>query len=167
MTRDGSSDVPIAAVGDSVFFGAETTDGDAIVVLAAATGNERWRRSTEIPLGPGILTAAGHLLTRQYGGDSAIKALDAHTGEPGWQRPTGSTRYAAFDGRRIVVGTENHLIGLAPHTGTERWRGDEPDSLQWGPAIGTEYSPGRQAASSQLTTPPPATDCGGVTSRPR
>ncbi|MBX0297369.1 PQQ-binding-like beta-propeller repeat protein [Haloarcula nitratireducens] len=134
-TKGGNYDVPVAAIGDSVFLGAAMTSDYGAVSLAAATGNERWRSSLESFPGPGILTTAGYLLTRQAGDESAVKALDARTGDPGWRWPTTSARNAAFDGQRLVVGTENQLVGLEPQTGTESWRGDEPDNLRWGPAL--------------------------------
>lgn len=110
------------AVADgTVYYG---VGGSAVVGLDAATGDQRWRRSTDGQMTAPPTVSRDTLLVGSRQG--TLYALDVGDGAERWTVDAGGTirRSPAVTDRRIILPTGDGLVAY-DRDGTERWRADE------------------------------------------
>jgi outer membrane protein assembly factor BamB len=143
VDNDGFLETRLLALGDAVFCATNLTRGQAVVSLAAATGEERWRhaRSGQSAL-PSLLAATGRLVLADPTGDGQVEALDARTGDPNWTTEEVGEPIASpvFDGERVILAERGGLRALDPGTGDTVWTTPvesetERDGIVWGPIL--------------------------------
>jgi outer membrane protein assembly factor BamB len=134
---DGAGGTP--AIADGLVFvpiglDSLSTTTRAVVALDAATGTERWRRSSKagaVLYAPAVADGTGYIV----GEDKTVAAVDAETGAERWTTSTGAINDAlpAIWDRTVYVATQgNNLQALDTATGTVDWRV---------PIVGVPYSP--------------------------
>ena len=120
--RIGSSDrfsFSPAPVGESVF--AAARDG-TVARLDAASGNERWRVSTERRLSGGVGADARTVVVATEEG--VVIALDAGDGKPRWRARVSSEVLAAPTigaGLVLVRSVDNRIFAFGEDDGKRRW----------------------------------------------
>ncbi|MEM8960347.1 MAG: PQQ-binding-like beta-propeller repeat protein [Acidobacteriota bacterium] len=141
--HNGSDDGPIATptiAGKTVY---ALGPRGQLVAVELSTGKERWRRDLVatgdarkpfygFSTSPYVLADRAHgdrlvLMTGRADGRT-LTAFDPATGEPLWRRGDDTSEHTTIldtrlgDRRQLVAFTNQHLIGLDPIDGRERWR---------------------------------------------
>lgn len=107
----------------TVYYGA-----GEVVALDAATGDVRWRHSTDGGTTVPPTVAGGVLFVGSE--DGTLYALDAGDGSERWTVDVGRTvrRSPAVTGERVVVPTDDGVVAY-DHEGGERWRAPQLASV--------------------------------------
>jgi outer membrane protein assembly factor BamB len=121
-----------------------TNADDVAVAFDAATGDERWRRSTENLRAWAALVGGRALLASNDG----LHALDPATGEPIWTapHPDGPASFDGVlgsDGHIVVLGTDLGVVALDAGSGDRLWTHRTGLASDPSPAVvdGTVYAP--------------------------
>mgnify|MGYP002125039227 CR=1 FL=1 len=96
-------------------------EGGVLYKLAATTGEERWRRDTEVDTLSGVLTVADETVYLP-GDDGTVVALDTADGQKRWRWHTDNSRcfVAVADDTVFVTGNKG-CVALREEDGTKRW----------------------------------------------